>query len=87
MLLHLAILKTVPEANSVIHCHPRNVLVFCAHDASMLPVILLSRGIRGKPDAPPTLDVLLLAGAEAFGEEFGLGALANAGGAAYAEAA
>jgi ribulose-5-phosphate 4-epimerase/fuculose-1-phosphate aldolase len=36
---HFRLYRDFPDCTSVIHCHPRNVLVFCANDASMLPVI------------------------------------------------
>lgn len=36
---HFRLYRDFPDCTSVIHCHPRNVLVFCAHDQSILPVI------------------------------------------------
>ena len=36
---HFRLYHDFPDCTSVIHCHPRNVLVFCALDQPMLPVI------------------------------------------------
>jgi L-fuculose-phosphate aldolase len=36
---HFRLYRDFPDCTSVIHCHPRNVLVFCAHDQSIIPVI------------------------------------------------
>jgi L-fuculose-phosphate aldolase len=36
---HLKLYRDFADCKSVIHCHPRNVLVFCAHNQSILPVI------------------------------------------------
>lgn len=36
---HFRLYHDYPDCTAVIHCHPRNVLVFCAHDQPILPVI------------------------------------------------
>jgi L-fuculose-phosphate aldolase len=36
---HFRLYRDFPDGTSVIHCHPRNLLVFCAADQPLLPVI------------------------------------------------
>ncbi len=36
---HFRLYRDYPDGTAVVHCHPRNVLVFCAFDQPMLPVI------------------------------------------------
>ena len=36
---HFRLYRDFPDGTAVIHCHPRNVLVFCANDQPILPVI------------------------------------------------
>ncbi len=37
--VHLALYKQFPMASGVVHCHPRNVLPFCAAGVSIQPVL------------------------------------------------
>ena len=37
--VHLALYQAFPMANGIVHCHPRNVLAFCAAGKSIQPVL------------------------------------------------
>ena len=37
--VHFRLYHDFPDGTAVMHCHPRNVLVFCANDQPILPVI------------------------------------------------